>query len=73
MNASRGFEKRNRAEIGKAGPIGQECTWRRTVIHRTRDSSRVFTKESDGTPHSGSQRHSTTNSQFMYHFNRNLQ
>jgi hypothetical protein len=25
MNASKGFEKRNRAEIGKAEPIGQEC------------------------------------------------
>jgi hypothetical protein len=25
MNVSRGFEKRNRAEIGKAEPIGQEC------------------------------------------------
>jgi len=26
MNVSRGFEKRNRAEIGKVEPIGQECT-----------------------------------------------
>jgi hypothetical protein len=25
-NVSREFEKRNRAEIGKAEPIGQECT-----------------------------------------------
>jgi hypothetical protein len=26
MNASRGFERRNRAEIGKEEPIGLECT-----------------------------------------------
>jgi hypothetical protein len=26
MNVSRGFEKRNRAEIAKAEPIGPECT-----------------------------------------------
>ena len=26
MNVSKGFEKRNRAEIGKAEPIGLECT-----------------------------------------------
>ena len=26
MNVSKGFKRRNRAEIGKAEPIGQECT-----------------------------------------------
>jgi hypothetical protein len=26
MNVSRGFKRRNRAEIGKAEPIGQQCT-----------------------------------------------
>jgi len=44
-----------------------------TVIYTIRDSSQFFIKEPNDTPHSGSKRHSTINSQFMYHFNRNLQ
>ncbi len=54
----------------RAGSIAQEGLY----THTSRaDSSRVFIKESDDTPHPGSKRHSTINSQFMYHFNRNLQ
>jgi hypothetical protein len=53
--------------------IGPECISPATVITTIRDSSRFFIKEPNDTPHSGSEHHTTINSQFMYHFNRHLQ
>jgi len=73
-NAGRELKTINHAKTNKDEPTGLKCMWQKRVKKEiNRDSSRFFIKESDDTPHPGSQRHSTVNSQFMYNFHRYLQ
>jgi hypothetical protein len=74
-NSKRESMKTNHAETNKDVSTDLTCMFPAMGIkvkEINRDSSRVFAHEPDYTPHTGSNHHSTINSQFMYNFHCNL-